>query len=187
MVTLSMRNPTETRRRLLTVAAQAMAQSGVEGVRVDQIAIAAGVNKRMIYHYFGDKDGLCARVLDTQLRSLSSLLQSSEFAALGQILREALPHRAESEQSNANSDAKNRQGSESATTQRRQAGIIVLRALLDLPSTDERFESPEPLDWRALITHLSHLAFDLALPESPAKKRVSLSPVVSPLINSKAP
>ena len=49
-----MRNPEKTRQRLIEVTAQAMAQHGGAGVRVDRIAAESGINKRMIYHYFGD-------------------------------------------------------------------------------------------------------------------------------------
>ncbi len=37
----------------------------MDGARVDEIARKAGVNKRMIYHYFGDKDGLYLAVLES--------------------------------------------------------------------------------------------------------------------------
>ena len=43
-------------------------QYGFTGARVDRIADRAGLNKRMIYHYFDDKQGLCEQVLNQQLR-----------------------------------------------------------------------------------------------------------------------
>ena len=43
-------------------------QYGFAGARVDRIADRAGLNKRMIYHYFDDKQGLCEQVLNQQLR-----------------------------------------------------------------------------------------------------------------------
>ena len=42
------------------------------GARVDRIAKVAKVNKRMLYHYFGSKDGMCLAVLQRQLALLSS-------------------------------------------------------------------------------------------------------------------
>jgi len=36
---------------------------GYGGARIDSIARRSGANKRMIYHYFGDKDGLYLAVL----------------------------------------------------------------------------------------------------------------------------
>jgi len=43
-------------RKLLTAARREFAQSGLAGARVDEIAARAGVNKQLVYHYFGDKD-----------------------------------------------------------------------------------------------------------------------------------
>lgn len=57
------RDAEATRERLLTVAASAFAAAGLDGVRVDQLAKDANVNKRMIYHYFGDKRGLYDAVI----------------------------------------------------------------------------------------------------------------------------
>jgi AcrR family transcriptional regulator len=42
------------------------------GARVDEIAERAGVNKRMIYHYFGDKDGLYLAVLEAAYAEIRS-------------------------------------------------------------------------------------------------------------------
>ena len=39
-------------------------QSGLAGARVDEIAARAGVNKQLVYHYFGDKDALYLAVLE---------------------------------------------------------------------------------------------------------------------------
>ena len=58
-----MRNPQQTQRRLIEVASKLMADLGAAGLRVDQVAALAKINKRMIYHYFGDKEGLTAKVL----------------------------------------------------------------------------------------------------------------------------
>jgi TetR/AcrR family transcriptional regulator len=52
-----------TRVCLLTTAEEVFTEVGFEGARVDDIAKRAGVNKRMIYVYFGDKEGLYREVL----------------------------------------------------------------------------------------------------------------------------
>lgn len=52
-----------TRERLLEVAEEQFAQKGFFGARVDEIAQAAGINKRMLYAHFGSKDGLYSAVL----------------------------------------------------------------------------------------------------------------------------
>jgi TetR/AcrR family transcriptional regulator len=58
------RNPVATRNKLLTAARREFAESGLAGARVDDIAARAGVNKQLVYHYFGDKDALYLAVLE---------------------------------------------------------------------------------------------------------------------------
>ena len=59
----ALRNPARTRRRILAAAFKEFAAKGFAGARVDQIARRAAINKRMLYHYFGDKEGLWREVL----------------------------------------------------------------------------------------------------------------------------
>jgi TetR/AcrR family transcriptional regulator len=58
------RDPAATRKKLLTAARHEFAKSGLAGARVDEIADRAGVNKQLVYHYFGDKDALYLAVLE---------------------------------------------------------------------------------------------------------------------------
>src|SRR6202790_3599649 len=58
------RDPVATQRKLLVAARREFAQSGLAGARVDEIAARAGVNKQLVYHYFGDKDALYLAVLE---------------------------------------------------------------------------------------------------------------------------
>jgi TetR/AcrR family transcriptional regulator len=58
------RNPAATRKKLLTAARREFARRGLAGARVDEIAGRAGVNKQLVYHYFGDKDALYLAVLE---------------------------------------------------------------------------------------------------------------------------
>lgn len=58
------RDPEETRARLLEAASTEFSLKGLGGARVDAIALGAGANKRMIYHYFGSKAGLYLAVLE---------------------------------------------------------------------------------------------------------------------------
>jgi TetR/AcrR family transcriptional regulator len=57
MVTSS-RDPVHTRERILRAARREFVAKGFAGARVDAIARAASVNKRMLYHYFDNKEGL---------------------------------------------------------------------------------------------------------------------------------
>ena len=59
----SPRNPGRTRERILSAALQEFAARGFAGARVDAIARRAAINKRMLYHYFGNKEGLFGAVL----------------------------------------------------------------------------------------------------------------------------
>ena len=56
------RNPVATRHKLLSAAAEEVLAHGSAALRVDEVAKKAGVNKRMIYHFFGDRAGLAAAV-----------------------------------------------------------------------------------------------------------------------------
>ncbi len=58
------RDADATRARILAAAKSEFARLGLAGARVDEIALKASANKRMIYHYFGSKDGLFQVVLE---------------------------------------------------------------------------------------------------------------------------
>jgi len=58
------RDPERTRAAILTAATEEFTAHGLDGARVDEIARRSGVNKRMIYYYFGDKSGLYLAVLE---------------------------------------------------------------------------------------------------------------------------
>jgi len=58
------RRPAATRRRILDAAVAEFSAQGLAGGRVDEIARRAGVGKRMLYHYFGNKDALWLAVLE---------------------------------------------------------------------------------------------------------------------------
>lgn len=55
---------------LLAAARAAFSERGLEGARVDDIAQRAGVNKQLVYHYFGSKDGLYTAVLEEVYREI---------------------------------------------------------------------------------------------------------------------
>lgn len=58
------RNPDQTKERILQAAFFEFAANGLEGARVDTIAERAQANKGMIYHYYGNKEGLFQAVLE---------------------------------------------------------------------------------------------------------------------------
>jgi AcrR family transcriptional regulator len=57
-------DPDGTRRNIVEVATREFAQKGYSGARVDAIASRTRTSKRMIYYYFGSKEGLYLAVLD---------------------------------------------------------------------------------------------------------------------------
>lgn len=57
------RDPDRTRSRILAAALAEFSAEGFAGARVDAIARRAKGNKRMIYHYFGNKEELFSAVL----------------------------------------------------------------------------------------------------------------------------
>jgi AcrR family transcriptional regulator len=58
------RDPDETQRRIMAAAKVEFAKNGLGGARVDVIAARAKANKRMMYHYFGNKEKLFQLVLE---------------------------------------------------------------------------------------------------------------------------
>jgi AcrR family transcriptional regulator len=78
------RDPERTRAAILTAATGEFSAKGLDGARVDEIARRSGVNKRMIYHYFGDKEGLYLAVLEASYAAIRT-------AELGLRLRDLDP------------------------------------------------------------------------------------------------
>ena len=67
---------------LLAAARDAFAARGLEGARVDDIARRAKVNKQLVYHYFGSKDGLYTAVLENVYSEIREQEQALELSAL---------------------------------------------------------------------------------------------------------
>lgn len=61
-----------TRERILRAAVNEFAAKGFSGGRIDAICAAARINIRMIYHHFGDKEGLYIAALEETLSGLRS-------------------------------------------------------------------------------------------------------------------
>jgi AcrR family transcriptional regulator len=57
-------NPEATQRNIIDVAMIEFARNGLSGARIDEIAEKTKTSKRMIYYYFGDKEGLYLRCLE---------------------------------------------------------------------------------------------------------------------------
>jgi len=57
-------DPEGTRKNIIEVASQEFALNGLSGARIDEIAAKTRASKRMIYYYFGDKEGLYLSALE---------------------------------------------------------------------------------------------------------------------------
>lgn len=76
------RDSTGTAASILAAATREFATHGFGGGRVDRIAARAGVNKRMIYHYYGDKRGLYLAVLEQAYQKARTAEQKLALDAL---------------------------------------------------------------------------------------------------------
>ena len=66
-------DPEGTKRNIIEVATEEFAGKGFSGARVDDIAARTKTSKRMIYYYFGGKEGLYLAVLEAAYRSIRSV------------------------------------------------------------------------------------------------------------------
>ena len=80
------REPLELRERIARAATSEFAARGYAGARVDAIARRAGVNKRMLYHYFGNKRALFTAVVGRRMGERARLREEA-LRELGEALR----------------------------------------------------------------------------------------------------
>ena len=91
-------DPERTREDILEVATEEFSEFGLSGARVDSIAEKTRTSKRMIYYYYGSKEGLYLAVLERayrKIRSLESDLQLGELPpeeALRQLIGTTFDH-----------------------------------------------------------------------------------------------
>ena len=67
------RNAAQTRENILRVATAEFSAHGFSGARIDEIAGLTSTTKRMIYYYFGSKEGLYLAVMESAYRVIRSL------------------------------------------------------------------------------------------------------------------
>jgi AcrR family transcriptional regulator len=75
-------DPEATALNIIEVATQEFASKGLAGARIDEIAALTRTSKRMIYYYFGSKEGLYVRVLEEaygRIRGIESGLQLDDL------------------------------------------------------------------------------------------------------------
>ncbi|NDE05388.1 MAG: TetR/AcrR family transcriptional regulator [Flavobacteriia bacterium] len=81
-VTTRTNDPARTMAGIMTVATQEFAAKGLAGARIDAIADATHTSKRMIYYYFGSKEGLYLAVLEESYRRIRKTESDLQLADL---------------------------------------------------------------------------------------------------------
>ena len=76
------RDRARTRSKILEAATGEFARYGLGGARVDRIAARARANKRMLYYYFGDKEGLFLAALEDRYAHIRNAERSLELEHL---------------------------------------------------------------------------------------------------------
>lgn len=76
------RDPAATSKALLDAAIVEFTEFGFEGGRVDRIAQRAGVNKQLVYHYFGSKADLFRAALEDVYRQIRDREQELHLSDL---------------------------------------------------------------------------------------------------------
>ena len=84
------RDPIRTREQIIQAAIVEFSVNGLAGARIDAIAARAGVNKRMIYHYYGNKADLFLAVMERtydDIRTKESQLRLSDIEPVSGMRR----------------------------------------------------------------------------------------------------
>lgn len=79
------RNAEKTKARILESATREFAEKGYDGARVDEIALAAKVNKTTMYHYFGSKDNLFTAVLENVYKTIRARQSDVELRGMDPV------------------------------------------------------------------------------------------------------
>ena len=65
-----------TKNKILAAAEGEFSEKGIWGARIDAIAESAGVNKRMIYEHYGNKENLYKTVLEIEIAVIKFFAKS---------------------------------------------------------------------------------------------------------------
>lgn len=79
-------DPERTKSGILEVATAEFAERGYAGARIDAIAATTRTSKRMIYYYFGSKEGLYIAVLEEAYRRVRGIEADQHLADLAPLL-----------------------------------------------------------------------------------------------------
>lgn len=79
---VAVRDAEATRRRILQAARAEFARHGLGGARIERMAKAARTNKRMLYYYFGNKEGLFLAALEAAYDDIRAAERKLNLEAL---------------------------------------------------------------------------------------------------------
>ena len=78
----------ERREQLIAISRGLFAERGYDGTSIEEIASRAEVSKPVVYEHFGGKEGLYAVVVDREVRSLLTMMQTALTAGQPRMLLE---------------------------------------------------------------------------------------------------
>lgn len=78
-------DPDGVKANILAVARETFAASGLAGARIEDIASRTATSKRMIYYYFGDKEGLYRAVLEDAYAMMRHAEDQLDLASLAPV------------------------------------------------------------------------------------------------------
>ncbi len=159
------RDPQRTRDRILAAALAEFSAEGFAGARVARIARRARVNKRMLYHYFGNKEDLFREIFDRKLRERAGWITEAP-ADLGASLRYWFAMACEDSDWIRLSQWEALGLGEEPVIREDERRASLSRALGDLRARQRRGLLPEDLDpGHLLLAILGLLTYPLAFPQ----------------------
>ena len=184
-----------TRANILKVAAREFSDKGLSGARVDEIAEKTNSSKRMIYYYFGGKDGLYRAVLEQSYHKIRAREAEANFEALPAIaaLTAHVAHTFDYHAAHPdfvrlvmieNIHRAEHLAHISGVQKRNRNVIAQLQTIIDKGVSEEKFRTDlDPIDLHATISALSfynvsnrdtfavNFGRDMAAPEALAQRR----------------
>ena len=162
------RDAERTRRNILDVATAEFAAGGYAGARVDEIASRTSTTKRMIYYYFGSKEGLFEAVLERAygaIRAMEKRLKLADhppLAAIERYVRNTVVYHYDHPELGKLVAVENLQGA--AHLKERERHLAMNATVVDLvddvlrrgrASGDFRADGPSALDVHLIVTALA--------------------------------
>jgi AcrR family transcriptional regulator len=158
------RDPQRTRDRILAAALAEFSEHGFAGARVARIARRARVNKRMLYHYFGNKEDLFREIFDRKLRERTGWITEAP-AGLGESLRYWFDMACEDSDWIRLTQWEALGLGEGPVVREEERRASLLRALGDLRDRQRRGFLPDDLDpGHLLLAILGLITYPLAFP-----------------------